>query len=78
MALSRPNAVDRPDRVMVGPDDVQSVRLYVTAPADIVRSPVLANGEKAINIAIRDMESGAVASRNTVFRGPQSRSQGRR
>ncbi|GER07535.1 ferredoxin [Iodidimonas muriae] len=78
LALSRPNAVDSPDRVTVAPDDVQSVRLYVTAPADIVRSPVLADGEKAINIAIRDMESGAVASRNTVFRGPQSRSQGRR
>ena len=68
--LSRPALVsDRaPDRVAVPADTVRAVRVYVTAPPELVGSYAFADGAEDVTVVLTDMDSGDSYRETSVFR----------
>ena len=57
------------DRVLVEPDSLKSIKLFVTLPAS--ERDQLENGEKAIAFTVTNEQTGQSATNATMFRGPK-------
>lgn len=72
--LSLPSAdAGDPPLIVMEPDSVRSVRLFVTAPAATVRSRDFADGETGLKLRLEESGTGLALQEETVFRAPKQR-----
>jgi cytochrome c oxidase accessory protein FixG len=58
-----------PAQIIVAPDNLRTLRVFVTLPRDVARS--LQNSRTPFSFVVRDTGDGAETRRETIFRGPE-------